>query len=146
MKLKTVIYSSEQEEIRQLLIQLLKLENNTVLILHEMDNNIELQNKIMDLSLDIKKYFNCNNIKAITEPSRIKRPWLSIIKTILKPLYTITAKDYHFAENKKYIHTQKYTFKRKLKTIDDSIVTCKHVQKSSTEVTEDVFDGFAENT
>lgn len=32
----------------------------------------------------IRKYFSFNNIKAVGEPHRIKRPWLSIIKQLTK--------------------------------------------------------------
>ena len=38
----------------------------------------------MDLIPDIRKYFSFNNRKAVGEPERIKRPWLSIIKPINK--------------------------------------------------------------
>ena len=81
----------------------------------ELESNTDLIKQIMDLSSDIKKYYNCNSIKAITDPSRIKRPWLSIIKTILKPEYNIIVSDYHFTDRNtpdtvNYVHTKKYTF------------------------------------
>ena len=50
--------------------------------------------KIIELIPDIRKYFSFNSIKAVGEPHRIKRPWLSIIKHITKLKYTISAKDY----------------------------------------------------
>jgi hypothetical protein len=36
--------------------------------------------KIIELIQDIRKYVSFNSIKAVGEPHRIKRPWLSIIK------------------------------------------------------------------
>lgn len=112
MRLKTVLYKEEQAEIVLKLISLLNLEENQTFILYELDKNIELQTNILGLVPEIRKYYNCNNIKAVTDPSRIKRAWLSIIKTLLKPVYTIAAEDHHFTKDEQYIHTQKYTFKR----------------------------------
>ena len=113
MRLKSELFSNERNDVVKKLVELLGLETNTVLVLYELDKNIELQNMIMELVPDIRKYYNCNNIKAVTEPSRIKRPWLSIVKTILKPVYQIQSQDYHFTHERKYIHTQKYTFTKK---------------------------------
>jgi len=42
----------------------------------------------------IKKYYSFNNIKAVGEPEKIKRTWLSIIKQLCKVRYKITRK-YH---------------------------------------------------
>lgn len=112
MKLKTELYKKEQEIIQAKVVDLLGLNNNSTYLLSDLDLNEELQNQLMELSSDIKKYYNCNNFKAITEPLRIKRPWLSIIKTILKPIYEIKSTDYHFTKDRKHIHTQKYTFTR----------------------------------
>ena len=47
-----------------------------------------------ELIPDISKYFSFNSIKAVGEPHRIKRTWLSVIKKITKIKYTISAKDY----------------------------------------------------
>jgi len=114
MRLKTVLYKEEQAEIVAKLINILNLESNSVFLLYDLDKNVELQNNILGLVPDIRKYYNCNNIKAVTDPSRIKRAWLSIVKTILKPIYSIVAEDYHFTKDEKYIHTQKYTFNKKV--------------------------------
>lgn len=116
MRSKNTLYKKEQLEIVYKLVNYIDLNNCPVHILHDLDQNNALQENIMKLSPDIKKYYNCNNLKAVTDPSRIKRPWLSIIKTLLKPHYFILVEDYHFTQknpdtNKsKYIHTQKYTF------------------------------------
>ena len=112
MRLKTVLYKDEQADIVTKLISFLNLENSQIFLLFDLDKDVELQNNILSLVPDIRKYYNCNNIKAVTDPSRIKRAWLSIIKTLLKPVYSIVAEDYHFTKDEKYIHTQKYTFKK----------------------------------
>jgi len=110
MRLKTELYKEEQAEIVSKLITLLNLDVNNTYLLSELDKDVVLQQNILGLVPDVRKFYNCNNIKAVTDPTRIKRAWLSIIKTILKPVYSIVAVDYHFTEEKKYIHTQKYTF------------------------------------
>lgn len=112
MRLKTVLYKEEQAEIVTKIISLLNLEANQFFLLSDLDKDVELQNNVLGLVPDIRKYYNCNNIKAVTDPSRIKRPWLSIIKTLLKPIYTIIAEDHHFTKDEKYIHTQRYTFNK----------------------------------
>lgn len=112
MRLKTVLYKEEQAEIVTKLISLMNLDVNQIFLLYDLDKDVELQNNILGLVPDIRKYYNCNNIKAVTDPSRIKRAWLSIIKTLLKPVYSIVAEDHHFTKDEKYIHTQKYTFNK----------------------------------
>jgi hypothetical protein len=49
-------------------------------------------------------------IKAVGEPNKIKRPWLSIIKQLTKTKYNMASLDYHFTENGKHIRTQMYNF------------------------------------
>ena len=58
------------------------------------DNDFEKQEKIINLIPIIRKYYSFNNIKAVGEPEKIKRPWLSIIKQLCKVRYKITRKDY----------------------------------------------------
>ena len=120
MRLKSELYKTEREQLEASLESILSLREQNVFILHELDHNIELQNQIMRLVPEIRKYYNCNNIKAVSEPSRIKRPWLSIVKTILKPHYTISSTDYHFTREE-HIHSQKYTFSKKCCVPDSKI-------------------------
>jgi len=119
MRSKADIYHVEQSQIISKIADYLALENTPTHLLFDLDENSVLQENIMKLSSDIKKYYNCNNIKAVTDPSRIKRPWLSIIKILLKPYYEIVVEDYHFTQKSqatnesKYIHSQKYSFQKK---------------------------------
>ena len=120
MRSKADIYRTEQSQIISKIAEYLTLTDTPTHILSDLDQNDELKKNIMSLSSDIKKYYNCNNIKAVTNPSRIKRPWLSIIKTLLKPYYEIVVEDYHFTQKdpetneSNYIHSQKYTFQKKI--------------------------------
>ena len=86
------------------------LENTNTYTLYELDKNEEIQNKIMELIPEIRNWFSFNNMKAVGEPSKRKRPWLSIIKQLTKTKYNIESKDFQFTENGKYIRTHKYTF------------------------------------
>ncbi len=110
MKLKSELYKKEQDEIIDKICKILDLETKNTYTLYELDNNKEIQKQLMELIPEIRKWFSFNGIKAIGEPERIKRPWLSIIKHFVKKKYTIQSLDYHFTENKKNIRTQLYKF------------------------------------
>lgn len=106
MRTKNEVYKKDQEKIINKIIKIVGIENEKQITLYEMDNNEKMQKEIMDLIPEIRKYFCYNNIKAVGEPHRIKRPWLSIIKTLTKSRYKIAGKDY----NRKKIRTIIYTF------------------------------------
>lgn len=110
MRLKSELYKKEQEEIVDKIIKILDLENKTEYTLYELDKNEEIQKQIMELIPEIRKYYSFNGIKAVGEPSKIKRPWLSIIKHLIKKKYNMISLDYHFTENGNNIRTQKYYF------------------------------------
>ena len=65
-------------------VKILDLENKTEDTLYELDKNEEIQKQIMELIPEIRKYYSFNGIKAVGEPNKIKRPWLSIIKHLIK--------------------------------------------------------------
>ena len=50
----------------------------------------------MVLIPEIRKWFSFNGIKAVGEPSKIKRPWLSIIKHLIKSKIFLKNKILHF--------------------------------------------------
>jgi hypothetical protein len=53
-------------------------------------------------------------LKAVGEPERIKRPWLSIIKQLTKEQYKLHKKDYRiYQENGGIIRTIIYKFEIK---------------------------------
>jgi hypothetical protein len=110
MRLKCELYKKEQEEVIEKIISILDLQNKKTYTLYELDKNEEIQHKIMELIPEIRKWFSFNSLKAIGEPSRIKRPWLSIIKQLTKTKYNIESKDFQFTENGKYIRTHIYKF------------------------------------
>jgi hypothetical protein len=110
MRLKSELYKKEQDEIIEQIIKILDLEHKNTYTLYELDKNEEIQKQIMDLIPEIRKWFSFNGIKAVGEPSKIKRPWLSIIKHLLKRKYNIESKDFQFTEKGQYIRTHVYNF------------------------------------
>jgi hypothetical protein len=112
MRLKSELYKKEQEEIIEKIINILDLENNCVIYLCDLDNHLDKQNKIMELIPEIRKWFSFNGIKAVGNPDKIKRPWLSVIKHLTKEKYNLESKEYRFfnEKEKKYERTQKYIF------------------------------------
>ena len=110
MRLKSELYKKEQEEIIDKICNILDLTKRNTYTLYELDNNVGIQKKIMELIPEIRKWFSFNNMKAVGEPEKIKRPWLSIIKFFTKTKYNLESKDFQFTENGKYIRTHKYTF------------------------------------
>ena len=110
MRLKSELYKTEQNEIIDKIISILDLGNKNIYTLYELDNNLEIQTKIMDLIPEIRKWFSFNNMKSVGEPERIKRPWLSIIKHLTKSKYNLESKSFHFKIKEKWIMTQQYIF------------------------------------
>ncbi len=109
MRLKSELYKKEQEIIEKI-ISILDLKNKNTYTLHELDKNEEIQNKIMELIPEIRKWFSFNNMKAVGEPEKRKRPWLSIIKQLTKDKYRLESKAFRITENNKEIRTYQYTF------------------------------------
>jgi hypothetical protein len=110
MRLKSELYKKEQDDIIDKIISILDLENKHTYTLYELDKNEEIQNHIMELIPEIRKWFAFNNMKAVGEPNRIKRPWLSIIKNLLKSKYTIENNEKQFKINEKWIKSPIYIF------------------------------------
>jgi len=111
MRLKSELYKKEQGEIVDKIIHILDLENKNTYTLYELDKNEEIQFKIMELIPEIRKWFSFNGIKAVGEPSKIKRPWLSIVKQLTKEKYKLLNKSYRiYQDDGNVIRTMNYTF------------------------------------
>ena len=113
MKLKSLLYKKEQNEIIENIISILDLDNEKSITLYELDNNLEKQKKIIDLIPDIRKYFKVKNIIGAKEPEKCKRPYLSIIKHLTKQNYHLYYSDWRLKINNKTIRTKKYVFIKK---------------------------------
>jgi hypothetical protein len=97
------------KEKQNVLIEKLKTlvfgDGNTV-TLHYLDNNIELQKKIMNMKDDFRKEFFLHQETSIQHPETLKRPWLSLIKSFIGKKYNIITQNYSDKVNK--IITKKY--------------------------------------
>jgi hypothetical protein len=58
----------EQEEVIDKIITILDLEHKNIYTLYELDKNEEIQNKIMELIPEIRKWFSFNGLKAVGIP------------------------------------------------------------------------------
>jgi hypothetical protein len=110
MRCKSELYQKEQTEIINNIINILELHKKNIFTLYEFDNDKDTINKILELIPNIRKYFNVTCIVGARYPEKIKRPYLSIIKHLLKNKYIIKSLGYTLKINDKYIRTTKYTF------------------------------------
>ena len=107
---KSKLYAKEQKEIVDKIFEILQLDDKNSITLCELDNDEDKKKKLMDLIPIIRKYYNYNNIKAVSEPYKIKRPWISIIRNIPKPYYKMISKDCILKKDNKRIRTRRYYF------------------------------------
>ena len=84
MRLKNELYDDEQRKIKEELIDILELNTKSGFILYHIDNDDELKSKIMKLLPKIRTFFSMSKITAISTPEKIKRPYISIIRHMLK--------------------------------------------------------------
>lgn len=110
MRLKSELYKKEQEEIVDKIISILDLENNNIINLCDLDNEYDKQKQIMELIPEIRKWFSFNNMKAVGEPSKRKRPWLCIIKQLTKSKYNLISEDFRIIDNGVENKTHIYSF------------------------------------
>jgi len=102
-------YLTEREEICNKIISILGLKEDNTFLLCELDEDIEKQNKIMDLKEEIQKYFACSTISSFKPNFECKRPYLNIIRSILrKQNYNFVGNDYTIKINNIQKKTIKY--------------------------------------
>lgn len=111
MKLKSVLYQKEQNELIDKIINILELDHENSIILHTLDNDKDKQDKILGLIPEIRKYYSFSKIIGASEPDKAKRPYLSIIRQLTKSKYKLNSYDYRIKqEGKEDIRTKKYVF------------------------------------
>ena len=111
MKLKSILYKKEQDELVYKIINILDLDNENSIILYNLDNDKIKQDKILKLIPEIRKYYSFSTIIGASEPIKTKRPYLSIIRQLTKSKYKLNSYDYRIKEdNKEDIRTKKYFF------------------------------------
>ena len=77
-------YNKEREELCIKLIEILDLGDDNSFLLYDLDNDIEKQNKIIELKDEIQKYFAVSCISAFKPNFECKRPYLNIVRSILR--------------------------------------------------------------
>jgi len=106
---KEIKYKKEQEEIFKKILNIVDTNGNKTFTLYEIDNDENKQKDIYGLVDDIKKYFSSYNIAGLKEPEQYKRPWLSIIRQLLKKKYNVISGDLTINQNNDKIRTRIYT-------------------------------------
>lgn len=113
MRLKSELYIKEQNEIVDKIIDILDLDEENSIILHNLDNDKEKQDKILALIPEIRKYYSFTTIIGASEPDKAKRPYLSIIRQLTKKKYTMSSYDYRIKQEGMIdIRTKKYIFEK----------------------------------
>lgn len=107
-------YHNEREEICNKLIDIIQISLDGHFLLSNLDLDIEKQNKILEMKNDIKKYFAVSTISSFKPNFTCKRPYLNIIRSILRQQgYIIEGKDHEFKIDENiYKRTIKYTIFR----------------------------------
>jgi hypothetical protein len=108
MPKKVSQYDNERKEILNKLFNILNInEQNDMFSLHKIDNDVKIQQEILDLESDIRKYFVCYEWSCIKKKDIIKRRWLSFIKYILKDMNYIILTSNIISKNKNTSYVNK---------------------------------------
>jgi len=111
MKLKSILYEKEQKDLVDKIINILELDNENSIILYNLDNDLDKQTKILELIPEIRKYYSFSTIIGASEPTKAKRPYLSIIRQLTKSKYILNSYDYRIKQDgEDDIRTKKYVF------------------------------------
>ncbi len=106
---KNVKYLADQERILGVLLDALNFNGDLTFLLTDLDENADLQKRIVDLGPDIRKYYPASGCVGLNNRT-CKRAHLSIIRFLLKhhgrELYS---NDYTVKmDNKQYKKTKRY--------------------------------------
>ena len=103
-------YQKEREDICNRLLEILDLKEDNTFLLCELDEDILKQEKILAMKEEIQRYFACSTISSFKPNFECKRPYLNIIRSILrKQNYTFVGDDIFFRkQDGTYIKTMKY--------------------------------------
>ena len=77
-------YKIEREGICKKIIDILKLDANHSFLLFDLDEDKEKQTAILNMKEEIQKYFACSTISSFKPNFECKRPYLNIVKSILR--------------------------------------------------------------
>jgi hypothetical protein len=108
-------YNEEKEKLASKLYDILDLKNNFFLLC-ELDQDVEKQEKIMNLIPEIRAIFKSKDLCFLNfkDNKRLKKPYMSIIRGLLKYMKynlfieTVNIKSKEKENEKGFIRTQKY--------------------------------------
>ena len=101
-------YQVEREAICNKIIEIL---GDKTFILCDLDEDIEKQNKILELKPEIQQYFACSTISSFKPNFECKRSYLNIIRGILRK------QNYTFIGNDISIKQPDSSYKRSIKYV-----------------------------
>jgi len=110
MRNKSDLYKEQQYLIVDKIFNILNLEEDNSTTLYDLDNNENIKQQLIDLIPEIKKYFRFDCIHGVRNTETVKRPYLSIIRNIIKLKYNMITNNYHTKRNDKHVRTKKYIF------------------------------------
>ena len=88
-------YQEERESICLTILELLELDEQRSFLLCDLDTDISKQQRILDLKEEIQKVFACSTISTFKPNFECKRPYLNMIRSILRQQnYTFIGNDY----------------------------------------------------
>jgi hypothetical protein len=77
-------YKIEREDICKKIIDILQLDANNSFLLSDLDEDTEKQTAILNMKEEIQKCFACSTISSFKPNFECKRPYLNIVKSILR--------------------------------------------------------------
>lgn len=77
-------YGTEREDICKRLIAILKLDANNSFLLCELDADLEKQTAILNMKEEIQKFFAVSSISTFKPDRKCKRPYLNLVRGILR--------------------------------------------------------------
>ena len=88
-------HGTEREALCCKIVNIIDLNDDYTFLLCDLDNDVEKQTQIMALKDDIKAIFACSTISTFKSNYECKRPYLNIIRSILrKQGYTVTSQNH----------------------------------------------------
>jgi hypothetical protein len=103
-------YQAEREAVCNKIIGILELDENNSILLCDLEKDLVKQQKILDMKAEIQQYFACSTISSFKPNFECKRPYLNIIRGILrKQNYTFVGNDIEIKQaNNLYKRTMMY--------------------------------------
>ena len=81
MRKKSELYPEEQKMLLDRLLEISQIETRN---LNELDQDTDMQNDILEMIPEIRKYYSFDLIEGLRNPNACLRPWLCIIRGICK--------------------------------------------------------------